>query len=419
MNKVKSINTLCLQLLVCISLISPLVNASADHHGHDDHHDDNVETMFNKGPHGGVLLEKDNFAIEMLIVDRLQTAEMRIYGYQANVPIMLSAKDTHVELHRLGGKTTRVNFEVEGDYLVSQSNIDEPHSFEIHIEAEYQGQHAHWQLENYEGQVEINDRQLALAKVKTAIAGPQKMTLSDTLFGVISADQERVFQVTAPYIGRIEQVHVQIGDQVKKGQLLISLTNTQTLQRYSIKSIASGVITNRMANAGERAGDQALLEITDLSKVWVNLSAFPESIEKLSIGQKITVYDLHQHEIVESHLSYIAPVMTGGHIARARAVIDNTNGHWRPGMHIKSNIEIAIRNATLAVQINAVQTLQGSKVVFAKYGNVFEARPLTLGQENGEFVEVLSGLEVGTEYVTDNSFLLKADLLKEGAAHDH
>jgi cobalt-zinc-cadmium efflux system membrane fusion protein len=58
-------------------------------------------------------------------------------------------------------------------------------------------------------------------------------------------------------------------------------------------------------------------------------------------------------------------------------------------------------------------------VVFAKYGNTFEVRMVELGESNGEYVEVLSGIKPGTEYVTENSFLLKADVLKDGASHDH
>jgi cobalt-zinc-cadmium efflux system membrane fusion protein len=32
---------------------------------------------------------------------------------------------------------------------------------------------------------------------------------------------------------------------------------------------------------------------------------------------------------------------------------------------------------------------------------------------------VLGGLEPGTEYVTENSYIIKADIEKSGASHDH
>jgi cobalt-zinc-cadmium efflux system membrane fusion protein len=58
-------------------------------------------------------------------------------------------------------------------------------------------------------------------------------------------------------------------------------------------------------------------------------------------------------------------------------------------------------------------------VVFIQDGNLFEARPLQLGRRDDKWVEVLAGLSVGESYVSRNSFLIKADILKSGATHDH
>jgi cobalt-zinc-cadmium efflux system membrane fusion protein len=44
---------------------------------------------------------------------------------------------------------------------------------------------------------------------------------------------------------------------------------------------------------------------------------------------------------------------------------------------------------------------------------------LELGRSNQNWVEVLSGIELGTQYVTENSYLIKADIEKSGASHDH
>jgi len=210
-----------------------------------------------------------------------------------------------------------------------------------------------------------------------------------------------------------------VGEQVKKGQRLLTLTNTDTLQRYSVKSPTSGEVTERFVNQGDRADGRVLLEVVDLSTVWVEMSAFPESIEKLAVGQPVTVRDLHQHEAATGTITYVAPHMTGGHIARTRAVIDNPDGHWRPGMHINADIQIASRQVPLAIKASALQSFREMPVVFAKYGNEFEVRMVELGENNGDTIEVLGGLKPGTEYVTGNSFLIKADILKDGASHDH
>ena len=73
----------------------------------------------------------------------------------------------------------------------------------------------------------------------------------------------------------------------------------------------------------------------------------------------------------------------------------------------------------LAVRQSAIQGFRDFKVVYARIGDTYEVRMLDLGRQNSEWAEVLGGLEPGTEYVTDNSYLVKADIEKSGASHDH
>jgi cobalt-zinc-cadmium efflux system membrane fusion protein len=109
--------------------------------------------------------------------------------------------------------------------------------------------------------------------------------------------------------------------------------------------------------------------------------------------------------------------MTGGHIARARIELPNQSGHWRPGMHVKADVVTDSFNASLAINNDAVQRLDDNPVVFIKEGNRFEAREVELGRTDGEYTEVLSGIENGESYVVENSYLIKADILKQGAGH--
>jgi cobalt-zinc-cadmium efflux system membrane fusion protein len=73
----------------------------------------------------------------------------------------------------------------------------------------------------------------------------------------------------------------------------------------------------------------------------------------------------------------------------------------------------------LRVPVAALQKVGEWDAVFVRVGDIFEARPLTLGRRNEEFVEVLSGLAVGEQIVVEQSFLIKADIEKSGAVHDH
>ncbi|NRA84519.1 MAG: efflux RND transporter periplasmic adaptor subunit [Gammaproteobacteria bacterium] len=378
-----------------------------------------AEEMVVKGPHGGKLVKQGDFDIEITVFERGIPPEMRIYAYSKGQLVDPAKVELEILLARLGGRLDTLSFSVENDYLVSNQTVTEPHSFEVTVKAVYSGQNFNWNYQNFEGRTEISSRILALSAIETERANPQTLAFSDTLFGIVAPIKDRLFSVNAPYAGIIEQLHVKIGDQVKQGQLIATVRNGQTLKSYQVESPASGQVTEQILNRGDHSANSALIRVADLSSVWIDLSAFPKNIEKLRLGLPVSIGDNHSDEYVTSTISYISPTMTGGHIARARAVITNEQGHWRPGMHVKANVETRTKAVPLAVKVSALQTFRDMPVVFAKYGNTFEVRMVELGESDGEYIEVLSGLEPGVEYVTVNSFLLKADVLKDAAKHDH
>mgnify|MGYP003664362854 CR=1 FL=1 len=378
-----------------------------------------LEQQADEGPHGGTLLTKGELALEITIFEQGIPPEMRIYAYRGGEAVDPAEVQVNVELGRLGGDRNELNFSPENDYLVGDAVVTEPHSFDVSVRARLDGQSLNWAYPSHEGRTQISQRLQQLAEIETERAGPQTLAFTDTLFGVVAPVAEQVYRLDAPYPGIVESLLVRVGDKVRKGQTLARLRNTQTLQNYDLNSPADGEVTALFVSVGQLADATPVLELTDLSSVWVELSAFPENIERLAIGQSVTVYDLHHHEKVRSTISYIAPQMTGGHIARARAVIENIDGHWRPGMHLKADVEVGRREAPLAVRLNALQSFREMPVVFARFGDTFEVRMVELGASDGQYVEVQSGLKPGTEYVTGNSFLIKADVLKDGASHDH
>ncbi|MCL1050795.1 efflux RND transporter periplasmic adaptor subunit [Shewanella abyssi] len=399
-----------------------VAQASSDH-GHaeeEEHHDDE------EGPHGGRLLKHDDFALEMTMAESGIPPEMRVYAFYKGEAVAPSEVELTLSLTRLGGVIDSVSFIAEEGYLVSQHSVAEPHSFDVEIDATYKGKDYDFHYENHMGRVTINDRLLALSGVKTGFSTPAELRFVDHLFGVVAAITDKQFSVSAPYTGVVEQLNVTIGDNVVKGQVIATVRNSTTLQRYSVKSPANGQVTELMLSVGDSTFNQALLLISDLSSVWIDMSAFPKNLSRIALGQAVTIGD-DDHDNSEEHrdgrasstISYIAPVMTGGHIARVRAVIANPEGHWRPGMHIQANVETRTKQVPLAVRADALQTFMDKPAVFVKYGNTFEVRLLTLGETDGQFVEVLAGLEANAEYVTENSYLLKADIMKNAAKHVH
>ena len=403
--------------------------ASSDH-GHEEKE---KEEHAPEGPHGGRLLQSGEFAIEITMAESGIPPEMRVYAYHKGEPVAPGDIQLEILLKRLGGKTNKVSFIAEDDYLVSKVSVAEPHSFEVEVDADFNGKSFDWHYDNFMGRTEINDRLLKLSGVQTQLAKATQLTFVDTLFGIVAPITDKQFSVNAPYAGVIEQLHVSIGDSVVKGQVIATVRNSSTLQSYAVKSPANGQVTEQLLSLGDNTYNRALIRISDLSSVWIDLSAFPKSIDKLALGQRVTIGDDHgnahgaQSDTNDAHssasasstISYIAPTMTGGHIARVRAIIDNSHGHWRPGMHIQADIETRIKQVPLAVRVDALQNFMDKPAVFVKHGNTFEVRMLSLGESDGVYVEVLAGLDSDVEYVTENSYLLKADIMKDAAKHVH
>ena len=77
------------------------------------------------------------------------------------------------------------------------------------------------------------------------------------------------------------------------------------------------------------------------------------------------------------------------------------------------------KRVPVAVSLADVQSLRDWQVVFGRYGEYFEARPLELGVRDDHWVEVIAGLRAGERYAVTNSYRIKADIGKAGASHDH
>lgn len=391
---------------------------AAGDHGHA--HAETEHEQHPEGPHGGRLLKSEALNLELTIFESGIPPEMRVYAYSPDgEAISAEAITLNVTLNRTGGEQDVIDFSPEADYLVGDSEIIEPHSFEVEVSADYQGNNYHWHFDSFEGRAEIPDRLLALSEVKTEAASSQTLTLTNTVYGIIATAEDRVFGVHAPYPGLVQAVYVKTGDKVKKGQRLLTVLNEKTLQTYSVSSPSSGEVTARPVKQGDHSEMGSLVEITDLSQVWVEMSMFPKDIEQIRQGMPVIVSDLHGEQQFNTTLEYLAPKMTGGHIARARATIANPDGLWRPGMHVKAQIVTEKVEVPLAVKRSALQTFRDKPVVFGRFGNVFEVRMLELGRQDKNYVEVTGGLKAGTDYVTNNSYLLKAEVLKDGASHDH
>ena len=187
-----------------------------------------------------------------------------------------------------------------------------------------------------------------------------------------------------------------------------------------ITSPLGGVVLERGAVAGEATGDEPLFVVGDLSKLWAELDVFGRDLYRIKPGQPVRVVSLDGQLAAESVVSVLAPVTThASQSVRARVVLENQQGQWRPGQFVHGEVTVTETPVPLAVRNSALQRFRDFTVVFAQIGDTYEVRMLELGKSDGTWTEVLGGIEPGEKYVAENSFLIKADIEKSGASHDH
>jgi len=188
------------------------------------------------------------------------------------------------------------------------------------------------------------------------------------LTGRVMLNRDKTYAVRARFPGILKTVKVRWGQQVEKGQVLATVESNDSLLTYSIYAPRSGVVLERNTNVGDVANDEALFMIADLKTMWAEFHIFPSDL----------------------------------------------------GMIIEGHVEVSEKVADLVVRENAIQTLNEKSIVFIKENETtYVPREVELGESDGDYVEVLTGLQQGEVYVAKGSYRIKADLLKSTAEHEH
>ncbi len=147
------------------------------------------------------------------------------------------------------------------------------------------------------------------------------------------------------------------------------------------------------------------------------MNIFPGQAGQIRPGQQVRIA-IGALE-TSSEISYLNPGQGLTPYVVARAPIANTDGSWTPGLLVEAEVSVSEFDVPVAVDNRALQEYEGETVVFVHEHDRYNVRHLELGRSDGNLTEVLAGLVAGEDYVIQNSYLLKADLEKSGAAHNH
>lgn len=412
MKKLLHITGLALMFGMLIILSNPALSFEGSN-------SEDAEKAPEKGPHNGRLLKDGDFVLELAIFETGVPPEFRVWVSNKGEQLQPTDVDLKITLTRLGGAEDKINFTPQGDFLRGDMVIYEPHSFVVSINANYQGQLHHWQYDNLEGRTSIESAVAEALEIGTSIAGPQVLKETVSAFGKLANHPEKTRHVTARFAGAIKKVHVSLGQRIKKGQRLVTIESNESLKSYTIFAPIDGVIAQRNANPGEQTKDRVLFTLADSRLLVSELAVFPSDRQRMKIGAKVWLSSKGNDSPIAGVITQIDTLVQANQSIIVRAELENEAGNLLAGTFVTAKIEVAEYHVPLAVKRSGLQAFRDFTVVFEKIGNEYEVRMLELGRVAGEWVEVLGGLKAGAQYVSDNSYIIKADIEKSGASHDH
>jgi len=193
------------------------------------------------------------------------------------------------------------------------------------------------------------------------------------------------------------------------------------LTRYEIVAPFAGtVIEKHIAVGAFLKDDTEAFVVADLSTVWVHLNLAPTDISLVRQGQRAVITAGPNLPEAIGTVGYIGPLVSEEtRTVLTRIVLPNLDGRWRPGLFVTASLVVAETPVPVLIPKAALQTIAGQPSIFVQTEEGFEARPVTLGRADETQVEITAGLTTGERYAATETFILKADIGKGTASHDH
>ena len=202
--------------------------------------------------------------------------------------------------------------------------------------------------------------------------------------------------------------------------------NASTLRQYELRSPLAGRVVERKVDVGTAVGKEGdpsdVYTVADLSTGWIELSVPTGELARVREGARVVVTPSQEggDRRAEGKVVFVSPLLNQEtRSARVIVALPNQDMAWRPGTFVTAEVEIAQDKVGVRIPKSALQTVEGKRAVFVRTEAGFEKREVELGRSDDDSYEVTAGLKPGEEIAVANSFLLKAELGKGEADHDH
>jgi membrane fusion protein, copper/silver efflux system len=319
--------------------------------------------------------------------------------------------------------------------------------------------------EETQGSISIDPRVVQNLGVRTAPAERGQLWRRIDTVGYVRADDNRVQFLQARVNGWIEALHVHtLNDPVRRGQLIaevyspdlytaqeefllalkhpedprwiaaarqklgfLGLTTSQidaletsgkAMRRVNYYAPVSGVVSRIVVHTGAAvSAGMPLLEITDLSKVWVTAEVMESQANWIAAGRPVEIsVDSLPGEVFEGTVDYLTPAVNSGTRTHpVRIVLANPGFKLKPGMFAKVTLYGGKGEEAVLVPSEAVITTgKRSLVLVAQGEGRFQPVEITAGMQSDGRTAVLEGLSGGEQVVTSGQFLIESEANLKG-----
>ncbi|HUR81978.1 MAG TPA: efflux RND transporter periplasmic adaptor subunit [Thermoanaerobaculia bacterium] len=332
--------------------------------------------------------------------------------------------------------------------------------------------------------IAISPEQRVTANVKTIRVALDTHTGELVTTGRVTFDERRLAQVTAYTAGRIERLFVNFtGDSVRRGEAvgtiyspdlfgtqqeyLLAIENRDRMRRAgfagargaaddlvestrrrlmlfgmtagqvsqlertrkpifatTVISSVSGIVTRKLAVEQQYvAQGQPLLEVADLSTVWVEVDVYEQQLPSVKIGDRVEIAAAAiPGRTFTGKVSFIVPVLEGAtRTARVRVELPNPGLQLKPDMYVNARILGAPAPPHIMVPGSAIVDRGQRQFVWVEtQPGSYEPRPVTTGGRHGDSIVIVSGLNEGDNVVVEGGFLLDSEAqLRSATAVTH
>lgn len=272
---------------------------------------------------------------------------------------------------------------------------------------------------------ELTDARGAVAKAKASVAEKEKALAfakaeadrAARLFAAKAIAKRELDQANAHVVGINAEIELAKAELERASEFLEHLAVDQDApDEVAIHSTLSGIVTKRLITEGTVVSDAMdLMEVANIATLWA-VAEVPEAQAAFArIGQAVSLQlpALGDATISGKVIHIGTSLNPETRTVQVRCLVNNPRGNLRPEMYATINISGGAAQQALAVPREAVQEMNGEKVVFlALENNVFEKRVVQVGREQGNWLEITNGLQAGARVVTKGGFFIKTEFLK-------